>query len=239
MLEINCDLGEGSTAADCQQDARLMPYIQRVNIACGGHAGNSQTMRLSLQNAKQYRLLIGAHPGYADKANFGRVSPGLDWSHIVLGLQQQLSDFFAIAAQLGCEVNHIKLHGALYNDVEASAELAAHYAQWVAQSYPHVALLGLAGGQLQQACSSNGHLFIAEAFMDRRYLPNGHLMPRREVGSVLEKESEVVQQALAISHGSRVICADGSALSIKADSLCLHGDTPGALALARRLAELD
>lgn len=234
-VDINCDLGEGATLADCQRDVQIMALIDRCNIACGGHAGNAEIMQQSLQNAAALKLRTGAHPGYADKANFGRVSMLLDWSELEQMLLAQLNEFFTQANRIGVTVSHIKLHGALYNDTEQSPQLAQQITALCQRHYPGVALLGIANGCLQSACKQAQVPFIREGFIDRRYLDNGLLVPRSQPGAVLTEVSEIVEQAVNLAQGKGVICHSGKPLALQVDSLCLHGDSPLALAVAQAL----
>ena len=153
-IDINCDLGEGSTLADGENDALLMPYLSSCNIACGGHAGNSETIDYAIKHALRHQLKIGAHPGYPDPDNFGRDSLGLSTNEAVESLRQQLDLFLGVVNQNNTSLNHIKLHGALYNDVEINIELADVIADYFFEAFPEIKLNGLAQGQFQQVCKS-------------------------------------------------------------------------------------
>ena len=135
-IDINCDLGEGESAEDCVKDKQLMPFISSCNIACGGHAGNPLTISLSIVNALQIGIKVGAHPGYPDKENFGRKSVVMTSSQLEETLTQQLGSFFQIAKSEACEVHHIKLHGAMYHDVEKNQDLATDIAANLYKYHP-------------------------------------------------------------------------------------------------------
>ena len=233
VIDINCDLGEGINESDCAIDAQLMPYISSCNIACGGHAGNELTMNLTIQNAKKHGLNIGAHPGYPDKKNFGRVSIAINVKELEQSLIQQLNQFKFLLKKNGAKLNHIKFHGALYNDLESDYELALALVKFCKKHCPNLYLLGLANGNLSVACEAVGFAFIAEAFMDRAYSSNGKLVPRDQNDAVHHIESTIVEQALSIATAQRVSTNSGSRIKITADSICLHGDHPKALTIAK------
>ena len=232
-IDINCDLGEGETLADCEKDAMLMPYISSCNIACGGHAGNELTIATSLSNAVKYQLNMGAHPGYPDKDNFGRVSLSLSAKELQKTLKQQIDLISTIATRQNIRLNHIKFHGALYNDIESDIQLALELATLCKKYYPSMKLLGLANGNLKEACRKLDIEFIAEGFMDRAYLSNGKLTPRNTKGAVFENEHDVVRQAIALATNQTVKTVDQTNIETKVDSICLHGDNPNALLIAK------
>lgn len=234
-IDINCDLGEGKNTSDCQRDAQIMYYISRCNIACGGHAGNASTMALSLENARKHSLSVGAHPGYPDQENFGRVSLPMATEQLLTTLHEQIAGLQRIAFEQGVELDHLKLHGALYNDAEASDELAAAIAQFVHDEFPKLKILGLANAAMEKAAASLAHPFLREGFMDRRYLHPARLAPRSMPGSVIESFDDCLNQVLALTHGTTFPSIEGSALTFSVDSICLHGDTAGAQEIARKL----
>ncbi len=236
-IDINCDLGEGTNKGDCRQEALLMPYISSCNIACGGHAGNQDTILSSLINASKHKLKVGAHPGYADQENFGRVSVSISQSELVISLKQQIDRLIFIAKKNDIKVNHIKFHGALYNDIEKDVPLAIYLAEFCRECYPLLRIIGLADGNLKKACRRLSLDFISEGFMDRTYLSNGKLSARKAEGAVLEKSNDVVNQALQIADKESVTTIDNNVIPLKVDSICLHGDNPNALVIARLLQQ--
>ncbi len=232
-IDINSDLGEGETLADCEKDAMLMPYISSCNIACGGHAGNELTIATSLSNAIRHQLKVGAHPGYPDKTNFGRISLSIATNELKQSLKQQIDLISTIASRRNIQLNHIKFHGALYNDIEADSQLALELATFCKKHYPSMNLLGLANGNLKAACKKLDIDFIEEGFMDRAYLSNGKLTNRSLKGAVFENEKEVVNQAIALATDQPITTIDQKVIKIKVDSICLHGDNRNALAIAK------
>jgi len=234
-IDINCDLGEGQTLADCEQDALLMPYLSRCNIACGAHAGNEQTMYQTSLNAKQHGILCGAHPGYADPDNFGRLSLALSIDEVVESVLSQIQQLVKIAAVLEQNIVHIKLHGALYNDAEKSPELAAALCLTFAKHFPHLSIIGLAGGAMQIAAKKKGLEFLREGFMDRAYLADGQLAPRTLSGSVYKNVEQCIAQILAMVQQHAFETLDGGRVLVQVDTLCLHGDSVIAHDVAKSL----
>nr|WP_010133810.1 5-oxoprolinase subunit PxpA [Microbulbifer agarilyticus] len=234
-IDINCDLGEGSTAEDCARDALLMPYISRCNIACGGHAGNPQTMAISLENALEHRLSIGAHPGYPDRENFGRRSLDISAEELATSVSTQIEALTVLARQQGVTLDHVKLHGALYNDAEADPKLASLLTDLIHRKFPDLGILGLANGAMETAAKELAHPFIREGFMDRRYLNKQRLSPRSMPGAVIADFDLCIQQTLGLIRGHGFPSIDDTELSFTADSICLHGDNPNAVQIAEKL----
>ena len=235
QVDINCDMGEGSTLEHCAQDAQLMPFISRCNIACGGHAGNFITMQQSIKNARLHGIRCGAHPAYPDPQNFGRQSLALSPEHLIDRLLMQINQLDTVATQLSYPLHHIKLHGALYNDAEQSPELADKLCQVLAHHYPHLSVLGLAGAAMETAAKQHGLNFLREGFIDRAYLATGQLAPRTLPGAVYSSVEQCIEQVLAILKHAAVTSLDGHSLDLRVDSLCLHGDSAIALELAPKL----
>ena len=227
LIDLNCDMGEFDFIADAELDLAIMPLISRCNIAIGGHAGNEDTISYCFEQASKHNLSIGIHPSYADRANFGRKIVSEPWQKTIDDIAQQIELGINTAIACGIKLSHIKLHGALYNQVEVDEALAAHVAELFAQY--DLAVLGMANGQLKKACSSYSLEFINEAFIDRRYNNVSQLQPRSESGSVFTSEQDIVSQACAIAVGEPIQSADKKPLKITADSLCIHSDTPNAM----------
>lgn len=231
-IDLNADVGEG---AEC--DAELVPLVSSVNIACGAHAGDLTTMERAVALAVSAGAAIGAHPGFADRGNFGRAEislpPGAAGELVV----DQVALLGGIAARFGARVGHVKLHGALYNmaarDGALAAEIAGALAQAMRESGATWTLVGLAGSRLLGAGRAAGLRVKAEAFADRAYRPDGTLVPRNEPGSLVADPAAAVRQALRIASGGKVTARDGTEFAIEADTLCIHGDTPGAVEFAR------
>lgn len=237
VIDLNCDLGEGTTEKDCIRDAEIMRHISSCNIACGGHAGNELTMRLSLQNAVKNNLKIGAHPGYEDKANFGRVSLEQPLGKLIHSINTQIKTLIEQANCQDIKLHHIKFHGALYNDVENNKSLADAMANFLFKHYQHLKVFGLAGGFFEKSCTDIGLTFVPEGFIDRRYLSNGKLTPRTMDGAVIHNISESLAQAKALASRQPVVTINQQSIALKAETLCLHGDNPDAVNIAKSLVE--
>lgn len=231
-VDLNCDLGEGSG-----HDAELMPLVTSANIACGAHAGDEQTMRDAVLAAKRSGAAIGAHPGFADREHFGRRELSLPGSEIVAIVRNQVEALRRIAASIGAPVTHVKPHGALYNLAARDAATADAIAEAVAGVDDRLWLYGLAGGKLLDAGRARGLRVASEVFADRTYQPDGSLTPRTRPDALLHDASASVAQVLRMIREGKVRSVDGGDVSIKADTICLHGDGAGAVAFARALRD--
>jgi UPF0271 protein len=235
-IDLNCDMGELPEAiADGTQEA-LMRSITSVNIACGGHAGDEQTMQTTIEQALRWKLAIGAHPGYPDRANFGRLEMKLPLNEIAASIFEQVRALARIADRCGARVAHVKPHGALYNQAVQNRELAKAIAEGVARWSRDVVLVGLAGSSMLGVFEEAGFVAAAEAFADRRYEPDGTLRSRKFDDALIRNPEEAAWQALGIAERGVVIASDGSDISIDAQTLCIHGDTPGAPEIAATVA---
>jgi UPF0271 protein len=231
-IDLNCDLGEGAG-----HDAELMPLITSANIACGAHAGDEATMRATLALAKQHGVAIGAHPGFADRANFGRrelaVSPGE-----VQGLvHDQVLQLHLMARGLGARLAHVKPHGALYNMAARDPALARAVVDAVYEVDPRLTLFGLAGSHLIAVAEACGLPVASEVFSDRTYQADGSLTPRSQPGAVIADETAAVAQVLRMLREGRVRALDGTDVDIRAETVCVHGDGAQAVGFARRLRD--
>jgi UPF0271 protein len=235
-IDLNCDMGELPEAiADGTQEA-LMPSITSVNIACGGHAGDSQTMKTTIEQALRWRLALGAHPGYPDRANFGRIELDMPAETIADSIFEQLRVFAGIAAACGARVAHVKPHGALYNQAVHNRALAAAIAKGVARWERDVVLVGLAGSPMLDVFREAGFTVAAEAFADRRYEPDGTLRSRKFDDAIIHDPAEAGRQALSIVERGTLVARGGAEVAVNAQTLCIHGDTPGAPEIAAAVA---
>jgi len=232
FIDINCDVGEIPEAIAGGSQEALMPYLSSVNIACGGHAGNAQTMCATVEHALRHNLSIGAHPGYEDPVNFGRLELHVSSEEIATSVQRQIQALQNIVEECGASIRHVKAHGALYNQAARDREIARAIVEGVRRACPNVILVGLAGSCMLDEFSAAGFLVAAEAFADRRYEPDGSLCSRKLPDALVRDPQRAADQALRIALQSSVIAADNSIISLHADTLCLHSDTPGALQIA-------
>jgi len=231
-IDLNCDMGEMPEAiADGTQEA-LMAYLTSVNIACGAHAGDETTMRTTIEQAMRRKLAIGAHPGYADRANFGRLELDLSGDEIAESVFEQVSKLGDIAAKCGARLCHVKAHGALYNQAARDRVLAGAIGAGVARWGREVVMVGLAGSVMLEAFREAGFAVAAEAFADRRYEADGSLRSRKFADALISDPAEAAQQALQIVREGTVRAANGERISIRSQTLCGHGDTQGAIEIA-------
>jgi UPF0271 protein len=236
-IDLNCDMGEIPEAiADGSQES-LMPSLTSVNIACGGHAGDAESIRATIEQAKRWNLSIGAHPGYPDRENFGRLELDISTEAVADFVFEQVRFFGDIAAEMGMRVAHVKPHGALYNQAVQNHALAEAIARGVARWNRSVVLMGLAGSPMLDVFREAGFAVAAEAFADRRYDPNGALRSRKFDDALLRDPAEASAQALRIAEQDTVIASDGSEIPVRAETICIHGDTPGAVEIAAAVAK--
>ncbi len=235
-IDFNCDMGE--IAADVENGAQesLMPHLSSVNVACGGHAGDESSMRATVEQALRWRLAVGAHPGYPDRANFGRLELNLPPDTVADFVYGQIAALAAVAKTCGATLAHVKAHGALYNQAARDRRLARAIADGAARFSRAVVLVGLAGSAMLDVFREAGFQVAAEAFADRRYEPDGALRSRRLPDSLITDPGEAARQALGIARDGKVIASDGSEIRIAADTICIHGDTPGAANIAEAVA---
>jgi UPF0271 protein len=226
-IDLNCDLGEGAG-----HDAELMPLVTSANIACGAHAGSLETMIETVELAARHRVMVGAHPGFFDLENFGRaervIAPA-EASRLVL---LQIEQLFEVA---GTRLRHVKLHGALYRQASRDGLLAEALVSDLARLWPDLILYALAGSQLARAAATRGLRVAQEGFADRTYQQDGSLSPRDLPHALITDADAMVAQALSIVQRGVVRTAGGTEVPIVADTICLHGDTPGAVSFAGRL----
>jgi UPF0271 protein len=237
-IDLNCDMGELPEAiADGTQEA-LMTTITSVNVACGGHAGDERTMKTTVERALHWKLAIGAHPGYADRANFGRLELKLPPNQIAASVFEQVRALAEIAASCGAQLTHVKPHGALYNQAVRDREIAEAIAEGVARWSRDVVLVGLAGSPMLDIFRKAGFAVAAEAFADRRYEADGTLRSRKFEDALIRDPAEAGRQALRIVERGVVIACDGTEVTVDAQTLCIHGDTPGAPEIAAAVARI-
>ncbi|HLZ90076.1 MAG TPA: 5-oxoprolinase subunit PxpA [Candidatus Acidoferrum sp.] len=235
-IDLNCDMGELPQAiADGTQEA-LMPSFTSVNIACGGHAGDAQIMHTTIEQAIRWKVAIGAHPGYPDRANFGRLELNLSPESIADFVYAQVQALAEVAAKCGVNLTHVKPHGALYNQAVHSLPLAEAIALGVARWGRNVVLVGLSNSPMLDAFRKAGFAVAAEAFADRRYEPDGTLRSRKHADALIRDPAAAASQALRIVRDGVVIAGDGSKVTVAAQTLCIHGDTPGAPQIAAAVA---
>ena len=222
MIDLNCDMGE---LEDARHEAALMEYLTSANIACGGHAGDEASMERTARLALARGVRIGAHPGYPDRVHFGRVEIPMPAAEIERMVRRQIERLDAVVRRLGGRIVHVKPHGALYNGAVRNTEVARAVAAGVAAWDPRVTLFGLAGSPMLDVWRQMGLQVAAEAFADRRYEPDGTLRPRQFAGALIADPREAAAQALRFAREG------------KAQTICVHGDTPGAVDMLKACRE--
>jgi 5-oxoprolinase (ATP-hydrolysing) subunit A len=232
-IDLNADLGEGAPS-----DAELLQIVSSANIACGGHAGDAESMAMTVRDAISNGVAVGAHPGYPDREGFGRESGFLSGDALYVSLTEQVTALADIAAELGARLSHVKPHGALYNDALRNRDLADIIARVIAEAPGEPSFMGMAGTELERAANQHGVNFIAEAFVDRAYEPDGTLVSRKEPGAVHEDLAVAATQAVRLAADGETTARNGEILKVRADTLCIHGDTPGAAEKARAVRDV-
>jgi UPF0271 protein len=236
-VDLNADCGEGYGPWSLGDDAGVMEWVSSINMACGGHAGDPGTMARTAAMAAGRGVAVGAHPGFPDREGFGRrVIPMSPWE-VERHVAAQIGAVCAVSALEGVRVGHVKAHGALANLAADEPEVADAVARAVAAVDRGLWLLAIAGTELVGAGERAGLRVASEVFADRAYLPTGRLVPRGRPGAVLEEPEAVAARVVAMVEEGALTAQDGTRVPVAVDSVCVHGDTPGAVAIARRVRE--
>ncbi len=229
-IDFNCDLGEDP--AEAARDEALLAIVTSANVACGGHAGDEESMRRVVRAAARLGVAVGAHPGYPDREHFGRRGLELTAAEIADTVSAQVLALRDIAAREGIALSHVKPHGALYNRAAGDARLAAAIAAGVARVDARLPLYGLAGSAALEVWRRAGFLTVAEAFADRRYEADGTLRSRAHGDALIADPAAAAEQAVRLAAEGWTEPAGGGRIAVEAGTLCIHSDTPGALAIA-------
>ncbi|HEY7370323.1 MAG TPA: 5-oxoprolinase subunit PxpA [Thermoanaerobaculia bacterium] len=230
-IDLNADVGEG------MNDADLLPWVTSANVACGYHAGDPGTMDRTVSLALGRGVRVGAHPGYPDRESFGRARFEMAPEEIESMVLYQVAALDGIVRSRGGTLTHVKPHGALYHRAAESGDVARAIARGVQRCRAGLILVGPAGSRVLDIGREIGLPVAGEAFADRRYGPDGTLVSREQKNALLTDPLEAADQAVSIARDGRVTASDGSRVSLRADTICLHGDTPGAPAIAKRVHE--
>jgi UPF0271 protein len=238
-VDLNADVGEAVAAgrdggADDGGDAVLLGLVTSASVACGFHAGDPSTMRRTVQEAARRGVVVGAHPSYPDRAGFGRHDMDVPPARVADEVLYQVGALDALARASGTAVRYVKPHGALYHRLATDADCASAVASAL-HALGDLVVLAPPGAVVLDAAAALGMAVATEAFADRAYRADGGLVPRAEPGAVIHDPAEVARRAVALAVDHRVATVDGTELALEADSICLHGDTPGAEAIARRV----
>ncbi|WPU09860.1 5-oxoprolinase subunit PxpA [Pseudarthrobacter oxydans] len=231
-MDLNADLGESFGSWKMGDDASMFQLVTSANVACGFHAGDPVTMLDSCRAAYELDVTVGAHVGYRDLAGFGRRSLDMSFDELFGDVLYQLGALDGVAHAVGASVDYVKPHGALYNRLVRDAEQASAVVAAVNAYDPGLPILGLPGSELLKQAKEAGHPVFVETFADRAYLADGTLVPRSQEGAVLHDVDAIVERAVRLATKGEVVALDGSVVQVRPDSLCIHGDTPGAVGMA-------
>ena len=236
-IDLNSDLGEGYGAWTMGDDAAMLGIVSSANVACGFHAGDPLTIRATVDGAAARGVAVGAHVSYPDRVGFGRRPMDVTSAELTADVIYQIGALQGIARAAGTRVAYVKPHGALYNTIATDARQADAVIAAIREIDPSLVLMGLSGTRILDRAADAGLATVAEAFGDRAYTPDGQLVSRREKGAVLHDADAVAARMLRLAVEGVIEAIDGSVLRLQADSICVHGDSAGAVEMARRIRE--
>lgn len=236
-MDLNADLGESFGRWELGDDAALLGIVTSANVACGFHAGDPGVIRGACERAAERGVAVGAQVSYRDLAGFGRRFIDMAPEDLTNDVLYQLGALAGFARVAGTEVSYVKPHGALYNAIVSHEEQAAAVVEAVRRFDPGLAVLGLPGSRWLDLAVRAGLRTFREAFADRAYTPQGTLVPRRESGAVLEDRAVIADRCARLARAAPIEAVDGGEIEVEADSICLHGDSPGAVGVAREVRD--
>lgn len=231
-IDLNSDLGENVADRIVSDDAGMLRLVTSANVSCGFHAGSPEGIRETLAAAVEGGVVIGAHPGYRDYENFGRTRLDLDSATLQAHVEYQLGALMGLAAAVGGTVSYVKPHGALYNAIARDERQSKDVVAAIRAIAPSLVLLGLSGGVVLDVAERAGLAVAAEAFADRAYQPDGQLVSRTEAGAVLHDPAAVAERMVRLAADGVIRAIDGTDVPVVAHSICVHGDSPGSVAMA-------
>jgi UPF0271 protein len=234
-IDLNCDMGESFGPWRLGADEEVMPLVTSANVACGFHAGDPRVMWRTVRLAVRYGVGVGAHPGLPDLVGFGRRRMAVSPDEANTDVLYQLGALAGMCRAAGVRLQHVKPHGEMYNAAAADAALADAICQAVRAFDPDLILVAPPGSELERAGVRAGLRVAREGFADRAYEPNGRLVPRDRPGAVITDPGEVAERVVRMAADGRVRAADGRDVALSVDTVCVHGDTPGAVELLRRI----
>lgn len=236
-VDLNCDLGESFGNYKIGSDEEVIPYISSANIACGFHASDPVVMNNTVELAKKYNVSVGAHPGFADLVGFGRRKMDISCREAKFIVQYQIGALNSFCRARGIKMNHVKLHGALYNMAARDLELASSICEGIYEVNPDLILLALSGSKMIEAAKNTGLKSASEVFADRSYNDDGSLVDRRKAGAVITDEKVAIERVVRMVKEKKVRTINGIEISIEADSICVHGDGAKALQFVKKINE--
>jgi len=235
-MDINCDMGEIPRLLKNNVYSDLMDHVTSISLACGGHAGDTEMMRELVIIAKKKNVKVGAHPSYPDRENFGRLELDMASEELLSSIWNQVYSLLKIAEEENISVSHIKPHGALYNQAAKDAQVARVIGDAVDRIDPHLNIMCLSGSLMVRVLEDMGLNVVQEAFADRTYERNGSLRNRNLDHALITSPQKAADQARLIIERNKVIAFDGSEVSIEAQTICIHSDTPNAVAIAEEVS---
>lgn len=235
IMDLNCDMGESFGTYELGYDELAMPYVTSINVACGFHASDPDNMAKTVLLAKKHGVAVGAHPGYPDLVGFGRRSMALTPEEVKNAVIYQIGALDAFCKAAGIRLQHVKVHGALYNNAEKDLTVATAIAKAIKAVDPSLYMLCLANSQMGVAAKQEGVPFVEEAFADRAYTEEGSLVSRKVEGSVIHDINEVVTRVVRMVTEKTVVAITGKVIPIQAQTICVHGDTPGAVDMVKAI----
>jgi UPF0271 protein len=237
-IDLNSDLGEGYGAWTMGDDAAMLMIVSSANVACGFHAGDPSGILETVRQAASRGVAVGAHVSYPDRVGFGRRAMEVAAADLAADVIYQIGALQSLCAAAGTRVTYVKPHGALYNTIAYDAHQGEAVISAIKAMDPSLALMGLAGAPILKRAADAGLAIISEAFADRAYTPSGALVSRRETGSVLHDANLVADRMLQLATEGTIRAIDGTVLRLRVDSICVHGDTPGAVKMAARVRQV-
>lgn len=235
VIDLNCDMGESFGTYKLGYDAEAMPYVTSINVACGFHASDPYNMEKTVRLAKKHGIAIGAHPGFHDLVGFGRRSMAASVEEIKADIIYQIGALWAFCAAEGLKLQHVKAHGAMYNQAAVNVNEAVAIAEAIKAVDPNMYMLCLGNSAMVEGAKKVGVKYVEEAFADRAYTAQGTLVSRKLPGSVFHDVNHVAERVVAMVKDKAVTAIDGAVVPINAQTICVHGDTPGAVDMIKTI----
>ena len=236
-IDLNCDMGESYGVYTLGFDQDAMPHVTSINVACGFHASDPVNMMKTVKLAKKYGVAVGAHPSFPDLVGFGRRVMAASLEEIKADVTYQIGALWAFCLAEGIKMQHVKVHGALYNVAEKDVAVATAIAEAIKAVDPGLYMLCLANSSMVTGAKNAGVRYVEEAFADRAYTSQGNLVSRKQEGAVIHDVDLVAQRVLSMVKNGAVTAIDGAEVPINAQTICVHGDTPGAVAMIKKIRE--
>lgn len=236
-IDLNCDMGESYGVYTLGFDQDAMPHVTSINVACGFHASDPVNMMNTVKLAKKYGVAVGAHPSFPDLVGFGRRVMAASLEEIKADVTYQIGALWAFCLAEGVKMQHVKVHGALYNVAEKDVAVATAIAEAIKAVDPGLYMLCLANSSMVTGAKNAGVKYVEEAFADRAYTSQGNLVSRKQEGAVIHDVDLVAQRVLSMVKNGSVTAIDGTEVPINAQTICVHGDTPGAVAMIKKIRE--